>query len=210
VPNTALRFRPADPEIAEQGQALIAGDSGRRARSGEAQAQTRSERQGGGEWRRGGGQGRGRGVAQIAETLQLNQQQRAQAQTAFENAMASMPRGEGRDQRRAAMRRIREQVIREIEPTLTAEQRELLAQMRAGAGPRQEVRQQAVVWMLRNNRPAPVLIEIGVADNGFTLVHSGLNEGDEVIVGGGPQAEDDRDQSPFGGRGRGGVRIRGA
>jgi HlyD family secretion protein len=209
VPNTALRFRPADPAIAEQGQQLMAGESGRRARAGEAQAQTRGERargEGGGQR----GQRGGRGVAQIAETLQLNEQQRAAAQTAFENAMASAPRGQGGGDRRAAMRRIREQVIREIEPTLTPQQRELLAQLRAGAGPRQEVRQQAVVWALRNNRPTPVLVQIGVADNGYTLVHSGLEEGDEVIVGGGPQAEDERQRSPFGG-GRGpGVRIRGA
>ncbi|MGQ0532567.1 MAG: efflux RND transporter periplasmic adaptor subunit [Caulobacteraceae bacterium] len=210
VPNTALRFRPADPELVAQGQALVAGGGGRRAGAGEAQAQTRTERSQRGEGG-GGGQGRGRGVAQIAETLQLNEQQRAQAQTAFENARASMPRGEGRDDRRAAMRRIREQVIHEIEPTLTAPQRELLAQMRAGAGQRQEVRQQAIVWVLRNNRPAPVLVEIGVADNGYTLVHSGLEEADEVIVGGGPQREEDQ-RSPFGsGRGGpGGVRIRGA
>ena len=32
--------------------------------------------------------------------------------------------------------------------------------------------------MLRNNKPAPVLVEIGVADNGYTLLHGGLNEGD--------------------------------
>ena len=71
------------------------------------------------------------------------------------------------------------------------------------------MRQQAVVWVLRNNRPSPVLVEIGVADNGYTLVHSGLEEGDVVITGGGPQAEgDERQRSPFGG-GRG-PRIRGA
>jgi HlyD family secretion protein len=210
LPNTALRFRPADENLVAQGQDLMAGNTGRRARSGEAQAQTRGEgRAERGEGRRGGG--RGRGVAQIAETLQLNDAQRAQAQTAFENAMASMPRGEGRGNRRAAMARVREQVLREIEPSLSAEQKQLLEQMRADGGPRREVRQQAVAWVLRNNRPQPVLVEIGVADNGFTLVHSGLNEGDEVIIGGGPQAEEDRQQSPFGGgRGRGGVRIRGA
>ncbi|HRK65575.1 MAG TPA: hypothetical protein PLN53_14365, partial [Terricaulis sp.] len=88
-------------------------------------------------------------------------------------------------------------------------QRELLAQMRQGGGPRAEVRRQAVVWVLRNNRPVPVQVEIGVADNGHTLVHSGLNEGDQVIVGGGPQAQGGQQQQrgPMGG---GGMRIRGA
>jgi HlyD family secretion protein len=172
LPNTALRFRPADPELVAQGQALMGGGD-RRGRSGEAVAQTRGER---GQRAEGG-------------------------------------RGSGGGDRRGAMRRIREQVIQAIEPTLTAPQRELLAQMRAGNGPRQEVRQQAVVWVLRNNKPAPVLVEIGVADNGYTLIHSGLNEGDEVIIGGGPQAEEQTSGSPFGGGGRGGpgggVRIRG-
>lgn len=196
VPNAALRFRPADPAIAERGQAM-AGRSGR----GEAQAQTRQ--------RRGDGAGgRGRGVAQIAETLELNEEQQAAAQRAFEAALAGAGSGE-RGDRRAAMRRVREQVLREIEPSLNERQRELLAQLRAGAGPRREIRQQAVVWVLRNNKPAPVQVEIGVADNAHTLVHSGLNEGDEVIIGGGPQGEAERGRSPLGG-GRGGVRIRGA
>ena len=205
LPNTALRFRPADPELVAQGQALVGGGS-RRGASGEAQAQTRGE---------GGGQGgqRGRGVAQIAESLQLNEQQRAVAQTAFENAQVANPRGQGGGDRRGAMRRVREQVIAAIEPTLNAEQRVLLEQMRSGAGPRQEVRNQAVVWVLRNNKPTPVQVETGVADNGFTLIHSGLNEGDELIIGGGPPAESGAQSSPFGGGGgrggAGGVRIRG-
>jgi len=208
LPNTALRFRPADPELVAQGQALLGGGS-RRGASGEAQAQTRGE--GGQQGAQRGGQ-RGRGVAQIADSLQLNEQQRAAAQTAFDNAQAANPRGQGGGDRRAAMRRIREQVIAAIEPSLNAEQRELLVQMRAGNGPRQETRNQAVVWVLRNNKPAPVQVETGVADNGFTLIHSGLNEGDEVIIGGGPPAAAGAQNSPFGGAGRGGaggVRIRG-
>lgn len=206
VPNTALRFRPADEDLVAQGQALMQGGGGRRGGAGEAQAQTRGEGRG---QRGGGGQ---RGVAQLTEALELNEQQQARAQTIFQTAMEAIPRGQGGGgNRRAAMRQVRDQVIRELEPTFTARQRELLAQMRAGAGPRQEVRQQAVVWVLRNNRPEPVLVEIGVADSGYTLIHSGLNEGDQVIIGGGPQAEGGA--NPMGG-GRGGpggaVRIRGA
>lgn len=203
LPNTALRFRPADSALVAEAQALMGGGQRRTDGAGEAQAQQRAPDGGG----QGQGQGRGRAVAQIAETLQLNQQQRAAAQTAFENAMASMPRGEGGGDRRAAMRRVRDQVIREIEPTLSAEQQQLLAQMRAGGGPRQDVRQQAVVWVLRNNQPTPVLVEIGVADNSNTLLHGGLDEGDEVIIGGGPQAEGRQQQGPMGAGG--GVRIRG-
>jgi multidrug efflux pump subunit AcrA (membrane-fusion protein) len=57
-----------------------------------------------------------------------------------------------------------------------------------------------------------VQVEIGVADNGYTLIHGGLNEGDEVIVGGGPRDESQQQGGPFGGRGGGGgpPRIRGA
>ncbi|UPT63887.1 MAG: efflux RND transporter periplasmic adaptor subunit [Hyphomonadaceae bacterium JAD_PAG50586_4] len=207
LPNTALRFRPADPELVAQGQALMGGGQGGRGGVG-GQAQAQQPGAGGGPGQ-GGGQGRGgRGVTQIAETLQLNEQQRAAAQTAFDNAMAATPRGEGGGDRRAAMRRVRDQVIREIEPTLTAEQQQLLAQMRAGGGPRQEVRQQAVVWVLRNNQPAPVLVEIGVADNANALLHGGLSEGDEAIIGGGPPAENRQQGGPMA-PGGGGVRIRG-
>jgi len=216
VPNTALRFRPADPEVAAQGQALMSGGGERRGRTGEAQAQTQERGAARGEGRgQGRGQGGGRIIAQMTETLQLTEQQQAVAQTAFESASAAAPRGQGGD-RRAAMRRVREQVMAAIEPTLTPAQVQLLEQMRSGAGPRAEVRQQAVVWVLRNRQPTPVLVEIGVADNGFTLLHGGLNEGDEVIIGGGPPQASGAQSSPFGGGqgggrgGPGGARIRGA
>ncbi|MDX2274962.1 MAG: efflux RND transporter periplasmic adaptor subunit [Hyphomonadaceae bacterium] len=130
LPNTALRFRPADPEIAAQGQA-IAAEPGR-------------------SWQ--GGQGGERGGAQRRE-------------------------GSGEPQR--------------------------------ADGDQQAVRtRQAVVWVLRNNRPTPVQVTIGIADNAFSeLVSGDLREGDEVIIGGGPQAQ----QSPAGGPGGppGAMRIRG-
>ncbi len=205
LPNTALRFRPADPEIGARADELMQG--GPRARSGEAQAQTR------GQGRRGRGEGGGRGVAQLAEQLELTEAQQAAAQRAMQNAMqsASRPgREASQSERRAHQRSLREAALREIEPTLSEHQRQLLTQMREGAGPRREVRRQAVVWVLRNNRPTPVQVEIGVADNTHTLLHSGLDVGDEVIVGGGPRAQNSDQRSPFGSGGRGGARIRGA
>lgn len=208
LPNTALRFRPADPEIAATGQALAAEGGGERGGQ-RAEGERRGQ---GGDGQRGQGGGRGgRGVAQLAEALELNDAQQAQARQAFQNAMTGMQGGAGGD-RRAAMRRIRDQVIRELEPTFSERQRELLAAMREnGGGAQREVRQNAVVWVLRNNRPTPVQVEIGVADNGYTLLHGGLQEGDEVIVGGGPRAEEQqRPGGPLGGGGRGGGRIRGA
>jgi HlyD family secretion protein len=208
VPNTALRFRPADPELVARAEELT---QGRRARSGEAQAQTRGEdRRGRGER---GGRGGGRGVAQLTEQLELTEPQQAAAREAFQNAAQSAPRP-GQDapqsERRAYMRSMREAALRAIEPTLSERQRQLLAQMREGGGAQREVRREAVVWVLRNNRPTPVQVEIGVADNANTLILGGLEEGDQVIIGGGPRAEDDEERSPFGGGRRGGVRIRGA
>ncbi|HRE45112.1 MAG TPA: hypothetical protein PKY87_14235, partial [Terricaulis sp.] len=75
-----------------------------------------------------------------------------------------------------------------------------------------EVRRQAVVWVLRNNKPEPVLVELGAADNSYTLVHGGLSEGDVVITGGGAQATSGRGGQQQGGPsiGGGGMRIRGA
>ncbi len=210
VPNTALRFRPADPQIAALADEL---NQGRRARSGEAQAQERGEgRRGRGEGGERGGRG-GRGIAQLTEQLELNETQQAAAQQAYQSAMQSAARP-GQDasqsERRAFMRGMRDAAVRAIEPTLTERQRELLTQMREG-GAQREVRRQAVVWVLRNNKPQPVQVEIGVADNANTVLYDGLQEGDEVIIGGGPRAEeDDRRGSPFGGsRGSGGPRIRG-
>lgn len=206
VPNTALRFRPADPALVAHAEELTGG--GRRARSGEAQAQTQGEgRRARGE----GGRRGGRGIAQMAEQLELTDQQRAAAQAAFQSAQQSTQRpGQEATQseRRAYQRSLRDAAIRAIEPTLSERQRQLLTQMRQG-GMRREVRREAVVWVLRNNRPTPVQVEIGVADNANTLLYGGLEEGDQVIIGGGPRAEeDDRNRgAPFGG-GRG-PRIRG-
>ncbi|MBL8543543.1 MAG: efflux RND transporter periplasmic adaptor subunit [Hyphomonadaceae bacterium] len=194
VPNTALRFRPGDPQLAAQAQAMT--------QEGGAGAQAQGQAAG-------GGQG-ARGASQLTQALELNEQQQQTARQAFQSAMASAQSGNGGN-RRTLMRQVREQVIRELEPTLNAHQRELLAQMRASAGQRREVRQDAVLWVLRNNRPAPVQVVIGIADSSYTLIHSGLAEGDQVIVGGGPQAPQQQN-GPLGGSrgGAGGVRIRGA
>lgn len=208
VPNTALRFRPTDERLQQQAQALTA-DSG-----GQGERQAGQQRQSGQRGDRQGGRGQGgqRGVEQLTQALQLTEAQQATARQAFQDAMQQARAsggGQGGD-RRAMMRQTREAVIRQLEPTLTPQQQQLLAQMRAGGGPRAEVRRKAVVWMLRNNRPTPVAVEIGIADNGNTLLLSGLSEGDEVITGGGPRAENAQQQRPGGLMGGGrGTRIRG-
>lgn len=202
VPNTALRFRPSDPALQEQARALVAQAGGERQRGQRGQGGARAET---------GGQGQGRGGAgmeQLVQTLELNPTQQAAMQQAVQNARQSA-RGGGGGDRRAMMRQVRDAAIREIEPTLSERQRQLLAQMRQGGGPRAEVRRQGVVWVLRNNRPMPVGVVIGVADNSHTLVLEGLNEGDQVITGGGPRDEQQQQRGPMGGGGPG-MRIRGA
>ncbi len=210
VPNTAVRFRPTDPALIARGQALTQG------RSGAASAQGGAPGQRGGA-AGGGGAGRGgqRMLQQMTQQLQLTSAQQATLQQAIQNAMqnAPPPSPDGSTDRRAAMRQARQAALAALQPTLTAQQRQLLAQMQAGAAQRRQVRNQIVVWVLRNNQPAPVLITTGIADNSNTLVYSGLNEGDQVIVGGGPPAPaQQRSTSPFGGArggGGGGVRVRG-
>ncbi|MEJ0059858.1 MAG: efflux RND transporter periplasmic adaptor subunit [Terricaulis sp.] len=217
LPNAALRFRPADPEIAARGQAMAAeatgGGAQQGAREGGGERRQRGERGQGGGGQGGGQGGGGRGIAQLAETLQLTEAQQAQAREAMQAEMASAGGRMGdmqQAERRAFFRRAREAAITRIEPSLSTEQRQLLAQMRSGgmSEPR-EVRRQAVAWVLRNGKPTPVAIEIGVADDGHTAIVGGdLHEGDEVIIGGGPRAEgagQQQQQGPMGG----GPRVRG-
>jgi HlyD family secretion protein len=216
LPNAALRFRPADPNIAARGQAIAAEASGGPRPQGQAQGggerRQRGER-GQGDGGQGGGRQRGgRGVAQLAEALQLTEAQQSQAREAMQAEMASAGGRMGdmqQAERRAFFRRAREAAITRIEPTLSEQQRQLLAQMRSGGmGEPREVRRQAVAWVLRNGRPTPVSIEIGVADDGHTALLGGdLREGDEVIIGGGPRPENggQQQQGPMGG----GPRVRG-
>ncbi len=214
VPNAALRFRPGDPKIAARAQDLLAASGegqragGQRREGGGAWAQTQGG-QSGGQRGEGGQRGGGRAIAQLNEALELTEAQQAIAQAASQQAMAAAP--QDRNERRAFMRRMRETIIAQLEPTLSAGQRELLAEMQAaGPGAQREVRRQAVVWVLRRGEPTPIQVEIGVADTGYAVLLGGeLQEGDEVIVGGGPQAP--ASSNPMGGPGGpGGVRIRGA
>jgi HlyD family secretion protein len=221
LPNAALRFRPTDPALVARAQEMTSQSS----------AGGDERRQGGGQGQRQGGQGgqggdrAGRGVARLTEQLQLTAAQQAQARTAYEQATAAAGQRPGGDaapaERRAYQRRIRDAALRAIEPSLNAQQRQLLEAMRtAPAGERREVRRQAVVWVLRDNKLEPVRVELGVADDSYTVILGGdLRAGDQVVIGGGPQAEEDARGQGGGNRGRnqpanplgggGGMRIRG-
>lgn len=197
IPNSALRFRPTDERLVERGQELIAG---RRGGAGEAQAA-----EAGGD-RRGGG-----GGMRMFDELNLTEQQQTQVREIMRNARASAgaPPEEGATQaeRRAFMRRTREAAMRQVEPILTPAQRTQLAAMRergpSGGAQRVQTRS-VVVWVLRDNQPAPVRVEVGAADDSFTAVVGGdLREGDLVITGGGDAGAGGDD------RGKGNVRMGG-
>ncbi|MBS0385460.1 MAG: efflux RND transporter periplasmic adaptor subunit [Proteobacteria bacterium] len=204
LPNTALRFRPNDPALVARGQDLVGN-----ARAG-AQAAAGGRRT----WSGGQGGGGQRMVQQLTQQLQLTPAQQATLQRAIQEAIqnAPPPGAQGASDRRAAMRQVRQAAMAALQPTLTAQQRQALQQVEQGFAQRREVRNNVVVWVLRDNQPAPVLVATGIADNANTLLYSGLNEGDQVIVGGGPPApSQQRSANPFGGpRGpSGGVRVRG-
>jgi HlyD family secretion protein len=204
VANSALRFSPADPQLAAKAKAL-GGRNG--ARSGEAAAASGGARQGGQQ----GGQRGGQMLERLAEQLDLTPAQKEQARAAMQAARASAGAFPGPEatqaERRAFMRKAREASMRALEPILTPAQKEKLAALRAAGAGREQRTRQAVLWVLRDNRPEPVQVELGVAADAFTEVVSGLAEGDLVITGGGPQSKEKNQQSPMGPGG--GVRIRG-
>lgn len=201
IPNAALRFRPADPEIAAKARALATAE---RPADGAAQAAPQSSGESGG---RGG-----RMVEELAERLKLTEAQKALARDAFQNARQSAGAVPGPDaapeERRAFMRKVRETAMRQIETTLTPEQKTLLTDLRAASRGGGQRATPAVVWVLRESEPEPVRIRIGIADSGFTELVEGLAPGDEVIIGGGPKPRSGQ-QGPQGG-GPPGIRIRGA
>jgi HlyD family secretion protein len=215
VPNTALRFRPGDPALQAQAQALTRGAGGQPASAGGGQQQGR------GQWggRAAGGQGGGqRGqfmVQRVTQQLSLTPAQQSALQTALQSAQQSAPPvadDATQQQRRAAMRRVMESAITAIEPSLSAQQKQALETMRSG-GQQQgaEPHNFAVVYVLRNGKPVPVRVETGIADDTYTLVYTGLTTNDEVVIGGGPPASQTSApaRSPFGGPGGGRRGVRG-
>ncbi|WP_122464362.1 efflux RND transporter periplasmic adaptor subunit [Brevundimonas lutea] len=183
VPNSALRFTPADAE------APAAGRRGRGAEAGGAQRE-----------RGQGGAGRGNMVASITEELNLDAAQRAQVepilqraqQTARASMRASAAGGGGRGGANPARATAFNAAFDEIAPLLRADQRTTLETLRlrfAGGGGR------GVVWVLRDGEPVAVPVRTGATDGSYTEIVGGqLEAGDEVITGGGPRRTDERAQ----------------
>ena len=215
VANGALRFAPADEALAAKGRALASQGGAEGARRGAANAASGGERraQGGGQGQGGGQRGGGQQLERLAEQLSLTPAQKDQAREIMQAARANAGTPPGAEatqaERRAFMRKAREASMRALEPILTADQKTKLAALRENGGGGREARTRtAVIWVLRENKPVPVQVQLGVTADAFTEVVSGLNPGDLVITGGGPQSKEKQKQQggPMGG---GGVRIRG-
>ncbi len=173
VANGALRFAPADPALAAKGRALTTpagAAAGNAATTGEPRGQGGGQGAGQGAGQGGGQRGQrggGQQLEQLAAQLSLTPAQKDQARDVMQAARANAGAPPGAEatqaERRAFMRKAREASMRALEPILTAEQKTKFAALRE-SGPGRETRaRNAVVWVLRDNKPAPVQVQLGVA-----------------------------------------------
>ncbi|HEV2081192.1 MAG TPA: efflux RND transporter periplasmic adaptor subunit [Brevundimonas sp.] len=190
VPNSALRFTPADVETQEQ-----AGAGGGASPFGPGA--------GGQQRRAGGSPGRGNMAAAVIEELGLDAAQKARVQPILDRAQqeARAARRSGGAQQGGGQRRrganpaaaaAFNKAFDEIKPLLRPDQQVKLEALRgrfAGGGGR------GTVWVLRDGRPVQVSVRTGATDGSYTEVLGGeLKEGDQVITGGGPRRTDARAQ----------------
>jgi len=192
VPSSALRFTPAGADVGD----VSGGRSGFRGPPGGG---------GGLPGMGGGGRERGGGMAgRVIEQLELSDAQRRQVEPILTRALQQARQGGGGGgQRGAARREALNAAFDEIHPLLNAVQQARLETLRtrmAGGG------QRGVVWVLRDGEPVQVPVQIGVNDGQRTEILSGeLQEGDQVITGGGPRPDRaDRERA----QGQGGGRVR--
>jgi|GEM_PF-996068 len=215
VPNTALRFRPGDPDLQNQQQQLMAQNrSARQGGAGPGAGQASSAWSG----RSAGAGGSGAQRAQfmlerMTTRLALTPAQQSAFQHAFTAAVQAAPPPAADAtpaDLRAATRRLVDGAIAAITPSLSAQQKQLLQQMRSGPQqPSPSPHNTSVVFVLRQgqSKPSPVVIQTGIADDTYARVLSGLQQGDQVVTGGGPVAKTQTPaRGPFGGPGAGGGR----
>ncbi|WP_411286693.1 efflux RND transporter periplasmic adaptor subunit [Phenylobacterium sp.] len=146
----------------------------------------------------GGGQGAQRGgMGRVVEQLDLDAGQRrkwdaiqAEMRTARQSAMASA--GSDRAKLREAMRKSMADAFARLEPSLKPAQKAKLTVLRAtlaqGGGARGGLRG-GVVHVLRDEKPTPLAVRVGVTDGTNTEIIGPLKAGDQVIVGGGPKGK---------------------
>ncbi len=190
VPNSALRFTPAD--VAQQAQSAQAAGSPFGGAGGQ-----------GGQRRAGGAPGRGNMAAALIEELGLDAAQKAKIQPILDRAQQqaraarrSGGGGQGGGQRSRGMNPAAAAAFNaafdEIKPLLRPDQQVKLEALRgrfAGGGGR------GTVWVLRDGEPVQVSVRTGATDGSYTeIMGGGLKEGDQVITGGGPRRTDARAQ----------------
>ncbi|MDP2186765.1 MAG: efflux RND transporter periplasmic adaptor subunit [Xanthomonadales bacterium] len=165
--NGALRYRPSDVPAPTAGGTGQGGDAG----NGAA----------------GGGRPAGNPMAQwdeLAERLQLSEAQRGQLRSALMASFQAM-RGQAggavvsEDQRR---RRTAEAIATALQPLraqLAGERQKMLdAELALQANARR-----VTVYVLRDGKPEPVSVRVGLSDTSFTEVLAGVKEGEQVIIG---------------------------
>lgn len=197
VPNAALRFTPAGAQAQSQAGAARgaqgAGGPGQGSGRGQGQGQGQGARAAGG-----AGAQRMNMAARLTEQLQLDEAQKARIEPildrAQQEARASMraqagAAAQGGQRRRGgspAMAAAFNRAFDEIEPLLRPDQKARLeaarAEMAGGGG------QRGTVWILVDGRPVQRTVRTGATDGSYTEVLDGLEEGDQVITGGGPRA----------------------
>ncbi|WP_282007943.1 efflux RND transporter periplasmic adaptor subunit [Brevundimonas aveniformis] len=199
VPTSALRFTPAGADVGDVSGNRRGGFRGPPGGGGGVPGM------GGGERRQGGGM-----AGRVIEQLELTDAQRRQVEPILTRALQSARQsgggqgGGGRGAGRAARAEALNAAFDEIRPLLNAEQQARLETLRtrmAGGG------QRGIVWVLRDGEPVQVPVRIGASDGQRTEILGGeLQDGDQVITGGGPRPDAaDRERSQGSG---GGVRVR--
>jgi HlyD family secretion protein len=178
VPAAALRWKPASAQSGPQaaGGPIPVGGPGF------------------GGPRFGGAGARGGMGARIAEQLDLDAKQKAaweaiDADMRQKRAAAFGSSGGDRRAAFAAMRKISDEGFARLEPMLRPDQKQKLAALRAtmAQGPGANGMRGGVVYVMKDDKPAPVPVRIGASDGSFTEVRGPLKPGDQVIVGGGPR-----------------------
>lgn len=201
VPAAALRWTPPSATA----QPARAGGFG-----GMAPAAPAGQRQGGN-----GGNGQ-RGVAagqRLVQQLDLTADQQkkwaaieADLRTKMAAAFASA--GGDREAIRKQVGQNLTEALAKLEPSLSADQKQKLAALRTTMAQGRADRAgftAGVVYVLRDGKPTPIPVRVGVSDGSFTEVRGTLKAGEQVITGGGPKPKAQA-RSPFAGGGQ--VRVR--
>ncbi|MCK9489530.1 MAG: efflux RND transporter periplasmic adaptor subunit [Xanthomonadales bacterium] len=162
--NAALRYRPADAAVPVSGNGPPDAAAIARMRAqGERQINELADRLGLDPGQR----------ERLAQTMaDMRRQMMSQAQAGGGQAMSEQARRRrSADAMAAALQPLRA----ELDASQQARLDEELALMAST--------RQAQVWVLRDGRPQPVSVRIGLADASWSEVRSGLQPGDEVIIG---------------------------